>query len=208
MNTERFDWWRENYDKLSYKAHQEFYSEIYKEYPTQRHGNFTFIDGYRTILFNVDGRPNLNVIEVGGWDGYLASLILPKCPHIAKWHNYEICLDLKEQQVPTDDRYELRFTDDWIWQKKLDTNYNVMIMSHVMEHMRCSNFVKLIDGIMPDIVYIEAPLDRYVLQNFNNYLGTHIFEYNMNTVEFFMKELGYDCIMKLGETIRVFKCLV
>jgi hypothetical protein len=148
-----FDAWRRDYDRLSYAEHVEFYRHVAEVYPEQQHYNEPAV---REFLVGVSGK----VLEIGGWKGELAAAVLPDHPNITAWLNIEIAPQAITQNVCTDPRYSVEVLDSFIWDSPMDlTPYRTLVASHVIEHMKRADVVKLLSRTRHvEHLYVDAPL--------------------------------------------------
>jgi hypothetical protein len=148
-----FDGWRKNYDRLTYAEHVEFYRQVAEVYPEQQHYNEPAV---REFLSDCS-EP---ILELGGWKGELAAAVLPDFPAISRWLNVEIAPQAVTENVCTDPRYAVEVLPTFIWDSDLDLSpYRTLIASHVIEHMKRADVVKLMRRL-PTIerLYVDAPL--------------------------------------------------
>lgn len=160
-----FNGWRESYDAMSFEEHQEFNKQIAAEYPNQRCWNDQQVGKF--LRHYLPG----SVVELGGWDGSLANVMLPRFPETVTWVNYDITPDVP--QVCGDSRYEQVTLDDWPWKRKAAGD--VLLASHVFEHMLSHEIVALLDAWDVAAVFMDAPIPSGST-SWNNYEGTHILE--------------------------------
>lgn len=149
-----FDAWRNNYDRLTYAEHVEFYRQVAEVYPDQQHYNESAI---REFLAGSSGP----VLELGGWKGELAASVLPDFPGIPEWLNVEIA----PQTIDTvchDPRYLVVVPEAFIWDWDFDlTPYRTFIASHVIEHMKRADVARLLSRLNAiERMYVDAPLPR------------------------------------------------
>jgi hypothetical protein len=100
------------------------------------------------------------VLELGGWKGELADLLLPDFPNIEKWMNYEITPQAVSDNTCKDSRYEVQIPDNYLWTLDIDlSKYNVFVASHVIEHLKLVHVKRLLSRLR-DIkyLYVDAPL--------------------------------------------------
>lgn len=180
---ERIDWdrWRARYDAMSFREHQEFNRQVSLQYPEQRCFN---ADAVRDFLHKT--KPE-RVLELGGWDGGLAAEVLPGFPNISKWVNYDITP--LAARVCDDPRYELVVVSDWPW--KLPQAGDVLIASHVLEHMLMSEIEHLLSEWDVRAVFMDIPIGSGT-PVWHGYEGTHILEVGSTELLFRLGRLGYE----------------
>ena len=122
--------------------------------------------------------PKPKVLEIGGWKGELASEVLLKDKNIILWHNYDICSNAINKNVCESERFKGIVLTDFAWNLNIFNDYNVCILSHIIEHIKKHELIKFFDKIKHiKYVYIDAPLnDPYNRIKWKNYCGTHILE--------------------------------
>lgn len=190
-----FNEWRIGYDTMEYDEHVSFYRDICDMYPSQRYFDIDF------ALTYLPRKSHTTVVEVGGWDGELASLVLKGRKGISSWENYEIAPQVVSNPVCTDKRYKAILPNDFVWNTA--NQANVLFMSHSLEHMKIAEFRKLVERVRPDTIILTAPLQESGVPNYNNYHGTHIFDGSWQDVTNLLVVLGYSSVYANGDN-RVF----
>ena len=172
-----FDAWRTRYDAMTYADHVRTYSELWKLFPVQQH-----FDGHALGLFLDQTSPE-RVLEVGGWDGELAAVMLATCPWITTWDNVEICLEARDASICFDKRYRAVSGDRFLWEMEGPFDYDALVMSHSAEHMRWTELRALLEKISCRAVYLAAPLPTDGSDpDWKGYPGTHILEVGWNII--------------------------
>lgn len=174
-----FDVWRANYKTMSFADHQEFNAECLRLYPEQRSW-----DAKACANFLAKYEPS-SVVELGGWDGALADLMLREFP-IDRWCNYDIT-----PGVPSacdDPRFSTVVLDDWPWRQKVEAD--VLIASHVFEHMRMYEIDLLLTEWRVGAVFVDCPIGLS-MRSWRGYDGSHILE--VGSREFLSRclQIGY-----------------
>lgn len=164
---DRIDWdkWRARYDAMSFREHQEFNEHVARVYPEQMCWN-----GDAVARFLLEEQPS-SVVELGGWDGSLAAEMMPRFPCIVTWVNYDITPNVP--QVCDHPGYERVALDDWPWKRKAAGD--VLIASHVFEHMLMDEILWLLDEWDVDVVFADVPVGPGT-PTWHGYEGTHILE--------------------------------
>lgn len=171
MSADGFDHWRENYKTISTEAHSRMYSESYARDP--KHASFSG-RAVRVFLNQMGGTPT--VAEVGGRNGALARAALESTPSIFRWINYEICRASSVEGESKDRRYEVRLMDDFRWWKSHLIEGDLLIMSHVIEHLSDEDAKGLIASIPEGIkgVHVQAPIAMRGPVDWKGFNGAHI----------------------------------
>ena len=180
-----FDAWRDNYDRLTYAEHVEFYRQVAEVYPDQEHYNEPAV---REFLYGVHG----DVLEIGGWKGELAAKVLPDFPDITSWLNIEIAPQAISENVCTDPRYAVQVPPTWIWDVDIDLErFRTVVASHVIEHMKWADVVKLMERLRHiDRLYVDAPLpDKPSLWGGGE--SSHIIEVGWNGLRTLFASYGF-----------------
>jgi len=166
---QHLDWdaWRARYDTMTFAEQQAFYRDVADRYPEQRNFNTKTV----TRAFDAIGGRDLSVMEIGGWDGYLASLLLGR-GDIGAWTNYDL---IAVAQATTDLRYRLVVLEAFPWEFG-HFQADVLVMCHTVEHMRGRDLARLLDRVSAPYVYIEAPLPTQGPVDWTGYPGSHILE--------------------------------
>lgn len=151
----QFNRYRRLYDSFSFDYKKKITNKWLRQYPEQAHFNYIPIKNW---LDNIVEKP-VSVLEIGGWRGDLAVLALSTSDYIKLWHNYDL-IKLNSYQKCYDKRYKLISLDDDLWHLSLTTEYNALIATHVIEHLKWKELNELINWIPVSIrtVLFEAPL--------------------------------------------------
>ena len=136
-----FDAWRTGYDAMSYADHVRTYSELWRLFPVQQH-----FDGHAMGMFLDQTTPE-RVLEVGGWNGELAAVMLATCPWITVWDNVEICREAVDAKICFDPRYHAVSSDRFLWDLEGPLEYDALVMSHSAEHMRWTELRSLLERV-------------------------------------------------------------
>jgi hypothetical protein len=128
----------------------------------------------RVFLNQAGGSPV--VAEVGGRNGALAKVALESTPSIKRWINYEISEASVLGGVTKDPRYEARFLTDFRWWRSNKMEGDILIMSHVIEHLTDEDFKDLAVHIPANIkgVHVQAPIPMRGPTNWKGFNGAHI----------------------------------
>lgn len=176
MNQPALDWdrWRTDYPHTTLAEQQDFYTQVFAAYRNQRHYNEQAVS--RAIQ---DVKPK-EVVELGGWDGELASAMLDIYPSIGVWLIHEIC---REAAEVADTRHSRLFAPqmrNWYWTE--DWTTDLLIASHVIEHMTAEELGKTIEATETSAIYLDAPLVNDPT-DWTGYVGTHIIEVGWDGVD-------------------------
>ena len=154
-NIYQLDRYRKNYDSLSFRYKIRKANKWLKQYPEQAHFDINPINYW---FENIVERPT-SVLEIGGWRGDLAEKALSSFKHIEKWHNYDL-INYNSYQKCNEKRYSLITLNDYIWHLTLNYEYNVLIATHMIEHINWQEYIKLTEWIPISVktVLFEAPL--------------------------------------------------
>jgi len=172
-----FNTWRKEYDSYSLKDQQKIINDLEERYPNQKQFTFSEVDEF------ISENSPQKVLEIGGWKGHLAHEILKENKTIELWHNYEICSNAKDKSVCKDERYKCIIAPDFVWNLDVFDNYDVCILSHVVEHIKEPELRKLFKKLKNiRYFYIEAPIEEDG-QRWGNYQGTHILKCGWNSIK-------------------------
>jgi len=149
VDVAELDRYRRLYDDLTVAELAEWNERLVKKYPDQRHYNYEHV---RQAVGDAG-----DVVELGGYDGSLADVILERNTHIRRWRNYEL-VRVKHAE-PRDPRYELIVDRDRFAWRRADWDGDVLVLSHVLEHLNAEQALELVLTFPRyDRVYIDAPL--------------------------------------------------
>lgn len=198
MNIAAFDQWRAEYDTLTYQEQVKFYNQVEKDHPVQNsfRNNLPAWLSFFAYVAGRLGKPR--VMELGGWHGELASIILSSYPVIDSWTNYEISQEAVNKTVCGDSRYQAIVPNDYAWNIKLP-DCDVFVASHTLEHIRARKLERLLDNLPATINYlaIEIPLPESGPVDWGGYHGSHILELNWAEVEALLILRGFQPIRSL-----------
>lgn len=175
------DWnaWRRMYDTMSWADQVAFYKRVAARHPDQR---FFTADEVRRTLTDI-GHP-IRVLEIGGWKGELASEVY--FDGILEWLNIEVLVDAASYG-PGGGWYRATVPSDYIWNTGVPRGYDVLVMSHTIEHMRAAQLDKVINQFDGEWAYFEAPLGP----DWHDYAGSHILELDWDGVDQLMHKHGF-----------------
>ena len=202
-----FNEWREKYDETTYEEHCEIADELYENFPMSTQFNKNYL---LQLFAPATDAPEMRVLEFGGGIGTLAQDIFKTgADHIAAWHNLEISRKAVENTICQDERYSAEVLDDWPWEV-FDgwDNYNMLILSHIAEHIRGDQLKTLLEKAKDiDIVYLDVPVAEKTSDiNWDKYLGTHILEIGWDQIDAILYTHGYQEMYRQGlaGTIRLY----
>lgn len=159
-----------------------FYRDVAKVYPVQESSNV----GMASAVFDFINGEDLEVIELGGWNGRLASQLVTR-PDIRSWVNYDLVVVPQACENP---RYNLSVLTDWIWNTEIP-RADVFVACHTIEHLSAEHFYELAKSLREPWVYFEAPLDEEPT-DWNGYAGSHRLDLGWAGVRNLMEMCGYE----------------
>lgn len=171
MNVAAFDKWRRDYDGLSYADMKAFYDLVEADHPLQQaYDAGTFARFLQGITANIGA---ITVLEIGGWKGELAQLMLQREPDIVTWHNLEICKRAVERSVFESPKYKPVVPGDFVWTLSLP-DAQVFVASHFIEHIRLWELSALFDNLNGvQFIGLQSPLQPVGI-DWTGYHGSHI----------------------------------
>lgn len=173
-----FDAWRAGYDHMTFEQQKSCYEEMAELYPCQRS-----FDLYQAAMFFQRYRPK-TVVELGGWDGALASSCCSK--RMISWRNYDI---VAVPQVCLQPAYELVVLNRPLWEFDAVTA-DAFVATHTIEHLRARELEELVPKLKVKACLIEAPL-REVPTDWTGYFGSHILEVGWDGVDALFVAQGF-----------------
>lgn len=172
MSAVVYDKWRADYPSLSTKEHAAFYDDKYTKDPN--HASFSG----RAVryFFNQANCLSYSVAEIGGRNGSLAKVALEFTPAIKRWVNYEISGAAVAGTLTQDSRYEAKLMTDFCWWMKEPIEGDLLILSHIIEHISDSDFKSLVAVIPKNIrgVHVQSPLAMRGPIDWTGNKGCHI----------------------------------
>lgn len=190
---EFFDEWRALYDSMPYSQYQHLYANIAQILKQQREplefNKFAIANFFHNI------KEESNVIEIGSWDGYLASLMLDKFGYIIDWTGLEMCKEVAQNSVCKKDCFRSIVPDTFIWDLAFDySRYNVLVLSRFIERMKSDNFIKIIGAASGQVEYVYVEMRLFHKSHLVDWSGTPnmgIFELGWEDLIDLMKSFGY-----------------
>lgn len=141
-----FDWFREKYDQLSLDDLKILYATWHEVNPDQHFFHLPFIEQSFATIIGETGRDDLNVVELGGYDGTLALRILENHPAL-NWLNVDI-LPHKPVAGLEGKHYRLHVLSKQIWDEKPDIKpCDVFVSSETLEHFSNHEFQRIMQFI-------------------------------------------------------------
>jgi hypothetical protein len=176
-----WDGWRRDYDTMSFAEHQAFSRLVYDAYPVQKH----YCD--QALRHCLQLCHATTVWEVGGYDGAAAQAMLAGNKDLRAWGNMELC-----PVVPVvchDGRYHHVTLDCWPWEHELASD--LLVLSHVIEHMRLRQARTLLAGFSGGWLYIDTPLPWVGAPSWEHSTTTHILEVGWDGLLEMLDEEGW-----------------
>ena len=132
------------------------------------------------------------VIELGGWDGEMANLILPDNDDVVSWTNFELA---SVAQVCNDDRYDFFVsTDDWAWNHP-GFSGDCFVSSHSIEHVSVDNVKSILSRLDEEFfssAFIQAPIPVKGKPNWERWKNSgHIIQCNMSELDEMFTDHGW-----------------
>jgi hypothetical protein len=202
-----FDYWREAYHDLPYRAHQLFYNMVAETFPHQDKADREAVES-ALIHASVVVKKPLMVWELGGWNGALARDMARRFGDDIKiWRNVEICETAIRHSwdcstVPRMlDPYAPCIPSKWIWEYPRDAKgYHIAVLSHVIEHLSWEHLHQLLlmlDGI--PWIYIQTPDSLGQGPHPTGWRGTmstHKLEVGLSDVHEYLRVLNYSLVWR------------
>lgn len=148
------DAWRAAYPTASYADHQAALSAVWAEYPEQRHFDVALVSSA------IAAWSPRRVVELGGWDGELASAMLDDHAAIASWRNVELCREAAASGAGLLARHGARYDaselGDWYWSRRWSCD--LFVASHVIEHLSAEHLDLVLGATDARALFMDAPL--------------------------------------------------
>lgn len=197
-----FDSWRQRYDQLTYQEHLEFYEALYEVYPNQDYGTAA-----EAVAFGKQLPAGSRVLELGGWSGRLAGLVLSECPQIEHWFNFEVCRPAVNNGL-RHLRYSAVVPDDFIWNLPELPQVDVLFSAHTLEHLNEVQLSKLLSRLTAaKYLYAEVPLPLTGPVDWSGDTSTHVLRLGWHEVETLFAQFGWTLHHACGD-VRVFRRMV
>jgi acetyltransferase-like isoleucine patch superfamily enzyme len=148
-----FDEWRARRHDLPYAEHVAYFDAIFTQYP---HQHYCSVDEARAFAAQLPDRSH--VLEVGGWRGQVAEILLPEFARIEHWHNFELSRKAVQGGL-THPRFTAQVAADFVWKIQDLPECNVLFAAHVLEHLSSREIRDLLGRLRAVThVFVEAPL--------------------------------------------------
>lgn len=176
--------WRAAYPDASYADQQRMHSEMYSVAPLQRH-----FDEAITSATVERFRP-ARVVELGGWDGELAKLMLDRFQFISSWVNVELCAEARRAGGRTGRRrrYSAPEVGDWYWTRKWKCD--LFVASHTIEHLSAEHLALVLGATDAQVLLLDAPLQDLPTR-WDGYSAMHVLEVGWPGVTAICAAAGY-----------------
>lgn len=194
------DWdaYRAAYPTMSYADVAAFHSIVWQKFPDQYHHSPWLLRAF--FEERMSGWP-ARVLEVGGWTGEAADMILREQPRITEWRNFEICAEAADQPVTRDHRYVAVHPQSWPWEVRLERTYWLAVLAHVIEHMSAAQLDRLVGwiaGAGVESVYVESPI-RDEARSWRRSTSAHLLEIGWRGVIDLFARHGYSVRRRIDE---------
>lgn len=188
-----FDTWRERYAAMSFDDQVRFHSRLWESFPSQRHFDLACVDEFFAAITD----PDLHVLEIGGWTGDVASHVIDNDPRVCEWLNVELCKEALISPALRHPEYDAVVQGDFIWNQPQDffDQYNVLVMSHSIEHMDNRDVAALAPNLnCMKWMYIDTPLPASYRPSWAGYTGTHKLDMSWDELREFWEARGWEVI--------------
>ena len=183
--TTAIDWdqWRKAYPTLSYQDQKAFHELIWEQYPLQ--------NCWHQHLLNraIEKVQPYTVVELGGWDGAAAAVMLSQHPVIQRWTNVEICEPAAQHGQDRSKRYEAPILDGFYWEHG-PWHADLFVASHSIEHLSAHHLERTIATTQAKAIYLDAPLEDEPT-DWTGYVGSHILEIGWQGVYQILRDNNY-----------------
>lgn len=183
------DWdaYRAAYPRMTYPEVVAFHERVWADYPDQEYCSRDLL-----VRFFLGVPEGSGVVELGGWRGEMASMILAMRPDLWDWCNLEICADAVVRPVTDDPRYRPVHPRRWPWELPPE-RHEVAVLAHVIEHISELQFRQLVPWLVASEVrhvYVEAPLHD-ARRSWRHSTSAHVLELGWNVILPFFAEYGF-----------------
>jgi hypothetical protein len=181
-----WDGYRAAYDTMPFDAHQAFYADVARAHPVQRAFDPTRARNFFEYVHDEMRAPIVE--EIGGWDGALAALILDFFPTF-EWVNWEIAPGVADACQSS--RYRRVTVDDWPWRLWEFGHGDVLVLSHVIEHMSVEHVRQLMAETSASFLYVDAPIDWERAPDWDGYVGSHVLPLSYRELVELLREFNW-----------------
>lgn len=144
-----FDEYRAVYKSLTFEDLKLLHKIWSERYPIQRYWVRTFgfyMDCIEYVIKDLK-RKKLKIVELGGYDGELASFVLKKYPRLS-WLNIEIQKHDATPSLMNYDYYE-HVLSKQVWEENINlTEYDIFLSTSTLEHFTNEEFVKILNYLV------------------------------------------------------------
>ncbi len=172
-----FDWFRKNYEKLTFDDLKQLYGIWLEKHPAQEFYDPKFVIDCFTRIVSETGKETLNVVELGGYNGRLALEVFRAFPKL-DWLNVEIISHSPASGLENY-RYMEHVLTNQIWEENLDiTGADVFASGDTLEHFSDHEMKKIVEYIsrnQPSYLILKIPVSGRG-QNWNGITASHLLQ--------------------------------
>lgn len=176
------DNWRRTYDDMTVLDQKAFYGQIWREYREQAHFN---ADRLTTVI---EAQQPRTVVELGGWDGECAGIMLNRFPCLMRWWNVEICEEACAEGLKHPRYAPVCLENSWYWEHKWQAD--MFVASHTIEHLKAKDLEAAIAATTAKTLYFDTPLEDEGKSWWGS-TTTHILEIGWNGIDEICGRYGY-----------------
>jgi hypothetical protein len=198
-----FDWFRANYDRLTFEDLKRIYAIWLKKYPVQvSHDPMFVIDSLWRIVSEV-GRDDLSVAELGGYNGQLALEAFKHFPRL-NWLNIEI---IQHRPVSGLDKY--RYTEyilsAQIWEDRLKIDdKDVFVSQDTLEHFPDHEFERIVELLLrskPRYLILKIPVLE-AGQDWSAIASSHLLRLGKGRIKMLLSSC-YEILMEQSQPLPI-----
>jgi acetyltransferase-like isoleucine patch superfamily enzyme len=195
-----FDSWRNCRGDLPYGEHVRFFDAIFDKYPNQHYCNLVEA---RTFCSQLPAASQ--ILELGGWKGQVAEILLAEFPDIEHWHNFELSGNAVKEGL-RHPRFTSRVADDFVWRLEDLPPCNVLFAAHVLEHLTSREIGELLRKLISVMhVFVESPLPAAGKQlSWAGNLSTAVLDIGWLELEELFGTFGFQAVRRAGR-VRIFE---
>jgi 2-polyprenyl-3-methyl-5-hydroxy-6-metoxy-1,4-benzoquinol methylase len=188
-------------DKELAEYNKDYWGDVQSDTNTSRKLYYFLAESRANYLVNVLGNlDSINILDVGSGQGYLIDVLKEKFPSM---NAFAVEIDSKMHEI-LNDKCEMVFSS---WKEITNLKFNVIILSHILEHM--TDPIEFALGLKSMLkkngyFFIDIPNsdDLHVTQ-----LESHLFVFNEKSLKRFIHEIDLTIVdfTILGQKLRKLK---
>ena len=129
-------------------------------------------------MFKIIHRPDLRIVELGSYRGFLGRFIIDRFGSIGEWHGYDINHKAIEETIEHPKLFGHKLSK-WFWEVDVSF-FDVFVSSHTLEHFNFAQFKRVIEHVsICEYLVLEIPWQA----NWRGFRGSHVLLTTIEEIE-------------------------